>query len=219
MPQQEREQLQGRVKLLLLWVAAADGVLEESELAFVSAQFPDVAASIDTKAFMSVIVNSDVTTIEKAIRTVADESRELRTAFLDLAISVSMVDSDMAMSENHILRFYADALHLGQPILEKRFQAMTGNELPLPGDPGSLQWWSESRNEDTPTLGMTVAQAHSVLGVALNATAEDIELAYQKLAVIFQVDREEAMSAHALSETHSNFARIQRAYHLLRSSE
>ena len=82
MSQDEKENLRGEVKLLILWLAARDGKLEESELDFVSSQFPDAYGSITTADVLAVIRNSDTVTIEKAIRAVAGESREQRIAFL-----------------------------------------------------------------------------------------------------------------------------------------
>jgi len=238
MSQEQREKLQSRVKLLLLWVASSDGKLEEEELEFASSQFPDETGPISTADFLAVIRDSDVSVIEKAIRAVATESRELRTAFLDMAISMSMADKEIEFAENHILRFYADALHLGQGMLEKRFKTITGVDFPPPGDPGDPSWWEnivlpsseaqpesdqtghdpaeESGAELRPVGGMSIAQAQTVLGVSLNATQADIERNYQDLAAIFQVDRVEAMGETALSVANSRFRKIQQAYQLLR---
>jgi uncharacterized tellurite resistance protein B-like protein len=147
-PLEERERLSNHVKLLLLWVAASDGTIDETELEFAASQFPGPAATVTTNDLLAVIRNADLETIEKAIRAVAAESRELRLAFLDLAVTMSTADRSLAISENHILRFYADALHLGLGGLEKRFQAITGNALPEPGDPSSLEWWDQGREDD-----------------------------------------------------------------------
>ena len=239
MSQDQRAQLQSRVKLLLLWVASSDGKLEEEELEFASSQFPDETGPISTADFLAVIRNSDVSVIEGAIRAVASESRELRIAFLDMAISMSMADKEIEFAENHILRFYADALHLGLAMLEKRFKAITGLDFPEPGDPGNPEWWdnivlhppeSPLENErpghepsETPgsgiraATGMSIAQAQAVLGVSLNATQADIERSYQDLVAIFQVDRVEAMGEAALSVANSRFRKIQQAYQLLRA--
>jgi len=235
MSQDQRAKLQSRVKLLLLWVASSDGKLEEEELEFASSQFPDETGPISTADFLAVIRNSDVSVIEKALREVASESRELRIAFLDMAISMSMADKEIEFAENHILRFYADALHLGLAMLEKRFKAITGLDFPEPGDPGDPEWWDTiewssagSRVEieapdqqlpETPGSGirMSIAQAQAVLGVSLNATQADIERNYQDLVAIFQVDRVEAMGEAALSVANSRFRKIQQAYQLLRA--
>jgi len=234
---QHKNQLADYVKLLLLWMAASDGELEEAELEYVSAQFPDISGTITTNEFLAVIRDSDLGMIEKAARFVAKESRELRTAFIDMAITMSMADNDIAIAENHILRFYADALHLGIGNLQKRFRAICGAELPEPGDPGNPAWWDQfgggkealvendgyrdsMQGSLPPSLvkpepRMSIAQAHTVLGISLNATPEDIELAYQRLARVFQVDHNEAMGREDVSEAHARFRKIQKAYRLL----
>ncbi len=232
MPQDHRAKLENSVKLLLLWVAASDGKLEEAELEFISAQFPDRAGTITNEEFLAVIRGADIDSIEKAIRMVAAESRELRLAFIDMAVAMSMVDRDIAVAENHILRFYADALHLGLANLEKRFQAISGKPFLAPGDPSDPQWWqqwqqsgahikSEAEGEHATTVDsgtaapMSISQARAVLGVSLNANHEDIERAYENLAGIFEVSRVEAMGAAAVSLTNSRFKKIQQAYWLL----
>lgn len=232
MPQEHREKLENCVKLLLLWVAASDGKLEEAELEFISSQFPDRAGTITNDEFLAVIRSADLESIEKAIRMVAAESRELRLAFIDMAVAMSLVDRDIAVAENHILRFYADALHVGLGNLEKRFQAIAGRPLDDPGDPSDPQWWQQRQGQaleaedDTAAdqVGassssknqMSFAQARSILGVSLNASRDDIEKAYENLASIFEVGRVEAMGEAAVSLANSRFKKIQQAYWLLK---
>jgi DnaJ-domain-containing protein 1 len=230
MPQDHRAKLESCVKLLLLWVAASDGKLEEAELEFLNSHFPDRTHSITNDEFLAVIRSADLGSIEKAIRMVAQESRELRLAFLDMAIAMSMIDRDIAVAENHILRFYADALHLGLGSLEKRFQAVTGRPMDEPGDPSDPEWWQQLQGQsveagedqgNTPETGaasgqMSFGQARSVLGVSLNASQQDIEQAYERLASIFEVSRVEAMGEAAVSLANSRFKKIQQAYWLLK---
>jgi DnaJ-class molecular chaperone len=63
---------------------------------------------------------------------------------------------------------------------------------------------------------MTIAQARAILGVSLNATQEDIEQAYRKMAAVFEVHRDEALGEMDVSVANSSFRKIQQAYHLLR---
>ena len=231
MPQEHRAKLENCVKLLLLWVAASDGKLEEAELEFISARFPDRDGTITDDEFLAVIRSSDLTSIEKAIRMVAHESRELRLAFIDLAVSMSMVDRDIAVAENHILRFYADALHIGPASLESRFLAIAGRPMEAPGDPSDPEWWQQLQGKSVEaeevdavisdsglpaTSQMSISQARAILGVSLNASQDDIEKAYTRLAVIFEISRIEAMGEAAVSLANSRFKKIQQAYWLLK---
>ena len=144
MSQEQRDRLASSVRLLLLWVAASDGNVDDAELQVAYQQFPEVEGSMTKEELVAIIRNADVNSIERAIRVVAAESRELRMAFLELAITMSMADNEFAPTENHILRFYADALYLGLPMLEKRFRAIYGAAYPEPGDVGSPAWWESS---------------------------------------------------------------------------
>lgn len=232
MPKDQRNKLERNAKLLLLWMAASDGKLEETELEFVSAQFPDATAAISNQEFAAVIRSSDVVAIEKAVRVISAESREIRTGFLDMAITMCMADKDIAMAENHVLRFYADALHLGIAILEKRFQALTGVPLPEPGDPSSRAWWDKveanevesthlpssptTENQEPHDDHMSIAQARTLLGVSLNATQADIEIAYQKMAIVFEVSEDEVKAGAEASAANARFKKIREAYRMLR---
>ncbi|MDT8320602.1 MAG: J domain-containing protein [Xanthomonadales bacterium] len=232
----EKERLASSVKLLLLWVAASDGKVEESELEFAASKFPEASEKITTGDLLDVIRSSDLRSLEVAIRTVAGESRELRTAFLDMAITMSMADRRIAITENHILRFYADAFYLGIGILEKRFRAICGSALAEPGDPGSAAWWHElaesgdeedpagvarAVSEDRQSAGaspppMSSEQARAVLGLDSFATQTEIERAYQELSAIFHLDRVEAMGEAAVAVAQERSDKIQQAYRLLR---
>lgn len=141
MSQEHRDRLASSVRLLLLWVAASDGNVDESELQVAYQQFPEVEGSMTKDELVAIIRNADVGSIEKAIRLVAAESRELRMSFLELAITMSMADHEFAPAENHILRFYADALYLGLPMLDKRFRAIFGGAYPEPADLSDPARW------------------------------------------------------------------------------
>jgi uncharacterized tellurite resistance protein B-like protein len=223
-PQSQKEKLASCVKLLLLWVAASDGTLDESELEFAASHFPDGVGTTTTDDALATIRKADSKSIETAIRIVAQESRELRTAFLDLAITMSMADRHIAITENHILRFYADALYLGTDLLEKRFQTITGAPFSEPGDPSSLAWWDKVAgdgfpenvgNDGPPGARMTLEQARTVLGVSLSATQAEIESAYDSLTAMFRFGRVEAMGEAAVAVARERFSRIQEAFKLL----
>jgi uncharacterized tellurite resistance protein B-like protein len=232
----QKEQLSSCVKLLLLWVAASDGTVDESELDFASSKFPDTGSSVTTDDMLAIIRRADLTSIETAIRTVANESRELRTAFLDMAITMSMADRRIAISENHILRLYADALYLGSAMLEKRFQVISGMPLSEPGDPGDPDWWDRmddgpgQEHPDAPAPAgpmhaqhvmhavprMTRSQARDILGLDAVATQAEVERAYEGLAAIFHAERVEAMGEAAVSVAEKRREKIRQAYELLR---
>jgi hypothetical protein len=184
-----------------------------------------------------VIRSADLATIELAIRTLAAESRELRTAFLDMAITMSLADRRIATTENHILRFYADALYLGLGALQKRFQAISGKPFTEPGDPGDPAWWeqvgaqhpqrtgaggdtagevAERPAQDSPGPRMSAEQARAVLALSRDAAPPEIERAYQNLVDIFRVERVEAMGPAAVAVANKRLRKIEDAYRVLR---
>lgn len=232
-----KERLSGCVKLLLLWVAASDGNIDESEQEFAETRFPDVDGSVKTSDLLAAIRKPDLGLFETAIQAVAEESRELRSSFLDLAITMSMADHQIAITENHILRFYADALYLGVGILEKRFQTLCGTVYIAPDDPSDPAWWEQSghnshetdqrivssadrdfgnqtnKNQQPPR--MTSEQARAVLGVSSEASQAELEKAHQDLTSIFQVQRFESMGEAAVSVISNRLKKINEAYELL----
>lgn len=149
----ERQKLEAAVKLLLLFTADCDGKLDESELQYVDAQFPDTERTVKARELLDTLHTGNLKRIEQAIRLLAAENRELRISFLELAITMCMADHDLAIAENHVLRFYADALFLGTGVLQKRFQAISGQPLPKPGDPGSPDWWNRDRSPGSDAAG------------------------------------------------------------------
>lgn len=209
------------VQLLLLWVAESDGELGASELDFVASQFPGPEDDM-AEDLLALIRSGDSKPLEMAIRFLAEESRDLRTAFLDLAITLSMIDRRVALTENHILRFYADALHLGEDILERRFKALSGSELAEPGDPANPDWWeeseldSESPGTGDPGDGMSLNEARAILGVGPDATRAEIENAFRRLANLFLAKRVEAMGATAVAVARKRSRKLREAYDLLK---
>lgn len=214
MPQSEREQLARCVQLLLLWVAASDGTVDDAELAFVADQFPGPEGQ-PTDELLKIVRADDRKSMHDALHRLADESRELRTAFLDLAITMSMADHEMAKSENHVLHTYADRLHLGNAILERRFQAICGAKLAEPGkDDGDGQ---ERVSVARSAPRMTVEQARAILGVGVDARRDAVERNYRSLVEIFDVGRMQGMGGTAVAIAKDRSAKIEEAYRVLKS--
>lgn len=232
------QQLASCVKLLLLWIAASDGKFDEEEKKYLCSVFETDDQTISTSILMQMVSQLDLDSFELAIRALAAEAAELRTGFLDLAITMAVVDSRIAISENHILRFYADALNLGRSILEDRYVAITGYAIPMPGDPSSVAWWSEvtrkaserkKKNQqheshyssrgsgwrNSSGNGMSEEQARAVLGVRKDSSMKDIKSAYRSLAAIFHPDRVESMGSAATLLAAERFKMIQQAYRRL----
>ncbi|MEJ8567191.1 TerB family tellurite resistance protein [Elongatibacter sediminis] len=215
-----RAQLARNVQLLLLWVAESDGDVEVPELDFVAEQFPGPDGE-NADDLLAIIRSGELRPLESAIRFLAEESRELRVAFLDLAITMAMSDHRVAVTENYILRFFADALHLGEDILERRFKIISGVDLCEPGDPADPEWWEEnpelgSQTESNGSDGMSLNEARAMLGVERDASMSEIESAYRKLSGMLLAKRVEASGPDAVTTARKRSRKLREAYDLLK---
>ena len=215
----QKDQLSNSVKLLLLWIAASDGDLDPSELEFADDYLPEADEAVSTENLLGAIRSSDLYRLEQAIRVVANESRELRAAFLDMAIAMSMADREIAFSENHLLRFYADALLLGEDMLSNRFRSVTGNDLPEPGDPSQPDWWPDDHHETAkPSAAadtLESAQARALLALSPLADRGELERKYHELKKIFQSNRVDSMGPAAVKVAAHRLERIEHAYQVM----
>lgn len=208
---EHRQKLERNVHLLLLWIADSDGWLKEAELEFMANQFP-VVEEAKVRELLAIIRNGEPKPLERAIRMLRDEDRELRCAFLDLCITVAKVDKKVAVTENHILRFYADALNLSSEFLERRFRLICGTDLEELSEPVAPD---TSVQPDDSGSGMTVNEACALLGVQFGATGSELEHAYRKLSEYFLKQRVEAMGAAAIAVARKRSRKLKDAYNLL----
>ena len=216
-----KDQLSNSVKLLLLWLAASDGDVDPSELEFADEHLPEADEVISTDELLGVIRSAKLFHIEKALRILSKESRELRAAFMDMAIAMSMADREIAFTENHLLRFYADALFLGSDTLHKRFRSVTGRDLTDPGDPGQADWWQGA--SDAPAIELAsssptrdIIEARTLLALSPDADLEEVERKYIELKRIFESDRVATMGSAAMQLAAKRLKRIEDAYQLMR---
>lgn len=215
---EHRRELERNVHLLLLWIADSDGWLKEAELEFMANQFPMVEEE-RTRELLAIVRNGEPKPLERALRMLADEDRELRSAFLDLCITMAKVDNKVAVTENHLLRFYADALNLSNEFLERRFRLICGTDLEELSEPVAPEEWDKKVNtsvqpEDSDS-GMTINEACALLGVQFGATGNELEHAYRKLSEYFLKQRVEAMGAAAIAVARKRSRKLKDAYNLL----
>lgn len=212
-----KDQLANAVKLLLLWLAASDGDVDESEIEFADEHLPEAEESVSAEKLLGEIRAADLFRLEMALRVLGKESRELRASFLDMAVAMSMADREIAFTENHLLRFYADALFLGQDMLRARFRSVTGRDLPEPGDPGQAGFWDQGgqatrKRMPTSEESMRLAQAHTLLALSADTTLSELEQKYGELKKIFESERVAAMGPAAERVAAHRLERIEEAY-------
>lgn len=222
------------VTFSLLWMAAADGTVDEEELAFIAQA--GGGASIDTDAMLKLIEARDAASLLLACQLLRDYlTDEGRTAFLSLLIALAVIDRRLAISENHILRFFADLLRIAPGNFARLYEEVAGSAMPTPGDPSSIAWWhsrstsgrrdGNSTQEEEPRRqqrrgrsgsGMSRAEAYVVLGLRPDASAEEITKAYRRAAQSHHPDRFAELGPQAQQTAHAMFQRIRQAYEVLK---
>jgi DnaJ-domain-containing protein 1 len=216
--------------LILLWIATADGRVDERELANLDQSMPEQAKDVTTQELLTVLRAGDVECLHFACTRAARLTAEHRRALLDFAIDMSAADKRLDVSELHILRFLCDCLKLGSSMLKQRYLALLGQAIPEPGDPGSELWWAttgpksidrsgetevQARTSQGAGRGFSREQACKILGVPNNASDQDIRLAYEELSRTLGPERAKALGDAALAHSRQRIESIESAYQAL----
>lgn len=130
------------VTFCLLWIAAADGVVDDDERLLITQAGGTAGSSAEQARLLALVRARDVESLIAAcvILSAALTDRG-RLAFLTLVIEVAVTDGRLSISENHLCRFFADLLGVTPEGLKALYLGTTGSELPDPGDPSSITWW------------------------------------------------------------------------------
>jgi DnaJ like chaperone protein len=230
------------VVLVLAWIAAADGQIAGEE----EQSLRDIARSHDTAHEVDLILDAarggHVADLQLACEVISDIGASQRRLFLQMAIGVALEDGYLVTAENHILRFLADLLKLGEDGLNDAFREMTGRSFPEPSDASRAAWW-RSREEtarsheessrhrssgstgsagDRTDRGPTSEGVHlqrlrdlATLGLDEHATPEEIKTAYRRMAHVHHPDKYSSLGEEAVAAAEHTFRRILAAYQRL----
>lgn len=224
--------------LCLLWIAAADGVVDDDERRLITQIGGWAGSSDDITRLLLLVRQRDTCSLIAACVVLRQAlSDEARLAFLTLAIELVAVDGRLSLSENHFCRLFADLFGVTPDGLRILYRNTTGAELPEPGDPSSISWWDsrtrrqrprqsehsegterqrEQHNSGRTRAGpMTTAEAYVVLGLRPGSTADEITKAYRRAAQAHHPDRFAELGPEAQRAAHEMFLRIKRAYEVL----
>lgn len=214
------------VAFALLWLAAADGIIDVNTHACLNGHYEAIPEGLDkSDTLLAIIAANDLDSFLLACRILHRElKQEEKNAFLELAIAVAHANGELTTSANHIVRLYGDLLGFSPDELQARYRERTGTELPEPGDLSSVLWWEakeqRSFSEEThyffsPGKRFSRAEAFAVLGLQKEAQSTDIKRAYRRLVQNYHPDRYEAQGTDARQVAESNFLRVQQAYEVL----
>lgn len=232
-----KSQMSLSLVLLLAWIAAADGTISEEEERALRA----IAGSRDTAHDIDLILDTArrgrITDLQLACEVLGHLAPSERRLFLQIAIGVALEDGYLVTAENHILRFLADLLGLGEDGLDGVFREMTGREFPEPNDMSRAQWWhsredstrnraESSRARDSagrngqhdnrhqPGTGVDLQRLKDLatLGLDEDASPDDIKAAYRRMAHVHHPDKYSSLGDEAVAAAEQTFRRLREAY-------
>jgi DnaJ-domain-containing protein 1 len=140
---------------------------------------------------------------------------------LQIAIAVSTDSHAVSTCANHVLRFLADFLSLGEALLMEQFKAATKQNLPQPEDLSSPDCWGDRESfeqlvDSDSSSELSRSQALRILELEENATETEVKLAYRRQVQIHHPDRFESEGDASAEVAERKFLLIQRAYEALK---
>jgi len=192
-------------------------------------------ARSEASKIVEIVKTRDLDSIELASAILRrDLDRLGRRRIMELWIGMMIADGYVTIAEQHVIRFIADLLDIDIATFKGIYRSVTGQEMPLMGDPSSANWWrrkspsgsercaqeeksghshQSGRQEAPPSRSESQdAQALRVLGLDENATLRDIKKAFRRLAHIHHPDRFTQLGPEAQAAAKENFQRINSAY-------
>ena len=209
------------VLLVLAWIAASDGDIDDKELQELSAVAAASNHSHDINLLLRTVRNRDLKAIQLACEIIAASirhDREKSILFLAWAIGMAISDGYLLPSENHVLQFLSDLLGVSSIGLNAVFQEVTGRTIPEPSDVSSAHHWrdresGEKRSGQQPSSKMV--KMYSILGLEPSANKEEIRTAYRRMAHTQHPDRFVPLGKEAVAAAEAKFKKINEAYKYL----
>lgn len=219
------EALDVYMAFVLLWIAAADGALNREVLAYLYHNHESLPKALDrADKLLAIIAADDMGSFLQACRGLQRQlPMDSRATFLRIAIATAVAAGGLSIAANHTLRFLADLLNCESDEFAAAYREHAQQDLPEPGDPGSIQWWKSKENkpseEDTlapPGLPTNRSEALTVLGLAGEASGQSIKQAYRRLVQSHHPDRVAGLDSSSRQAAQHRFLQVQQAYELLR---
>jgi DnaJ like chaperone protein len=218
------------VLMILAWIAASDGEVDQAELAQLEQISQASEHGHEIEGIVRCAQSHDLAALQLACEVVRTHfTGEKAGLFVEMAVGMAIADAYLLPAENHILRFIADLLSVDRNRLNAIFAEATGREIPEPTDPSKASYWqsrertrqqqrssggseSSQRPNERPGQDQKASRAYAVLGLEHGASLEDVKRAYRRLAQVHHPDKFAALGKEAVAAATSTFQRIQEAY-------
>ncbi|MGH8502545.1 MAG: DnaJ domain-containing protein [Gammaproteobacteria bacterium] len=219
------------VLLILAWLAASDGSIDQSE-ANKLAQISEASKhGHDIQPILRLAKERDLDALQLAAEIVQKHFRgEKGKLFMEMAVGMAIEDGYLLPSENYILRFLADLLGLSSAELNAAFTEVTDRDMPDPSDPSEADYW-KAREENSQRQSRSgsgsshhhasaprsekAIRAFATLGLEYGASTDEVKRAYRHLAQVHHPDRFSPLGDESVAVATSTFQRIKAAYDYL----
>jgi DnaJ like chaperone protein len=220
--------------LMLAWIGACDGKLDEDE----ESQVREIASKSLPADTIDLLLRTareeDLDAIQLACEIVRSTVKaECANELFTLTVIVAVADEYLRPSEQFVLRLYGDLLGLNSDQMNAAFLEVVGKPLPPLPDPSSAAWWGERAKDNRSSPGQDSSpqtprtpnepdlrrlRALGLLGLDETATGADIKSAYRRLAHVHHPDRFSHLGGEAQQAANISFRRIKEAYEFLTSN-
>lgn len=209
--------------LLLVWISACDGQIKEREKALLVDIANKTNHGHELASLIEMAIWRDVESLQLACEILKRlPAKDDREHILELGIGMAIADGSLSPSENHILRFLADAMGIGRDGLVRSFLQITGRKPPVPTDLSDAAFWrlrnqkSTRPKQDAPKVfTKDEIKAFGVLGLDEGSSAEEIKAAFRRLTQVHHPDRYAHLGSEAVEAASASFRRIKQAYDTL----
>lgn len=221
------------VLLLLAWIAASDGRIDEEEAESLQSILEASSHGHAIEPVLKISTSADLQAIQLAAEVVRIHfTGEKASLFMQMAIGMAIADGYLTASENYILRFLADLVGLTEVELNEAFVEVTSKPIPELPDPSTAEWWTakEQRRQDqngshsesnrsqaspSSKANSERVRALAILGLEEDASPEEIKKTYRRLAQVHHPDRFVSLGNEAVAAASLTFKRIKDAYDYL----
>jgi DnaJ like chaperone protein len=215
------------ILLLLAWIAASDGHIDENEARELKAIAESTNHDDEIEAIIYIAEKADLQSLQLATEIIKmnflDDEAKL---FIQMAIGIAIVDGYLRVTENYILRFIADLVSISSNSLNQIFVEMTGRSFPIPDDLSSATYWDskksyqkkreqEETQSDNRSSDRKRINALAILGLDEYASIQEIKNSFRRLAKIHHPDRYVSLGEEAVQAATHTFKRILSAYKYL----